>query len=316
MNIAVLIPCYNEDKTIGKVVADFKSHLPQARIYVFDNNSDDATAAVAAAAGADVMVELRQGKGNVVRSMFRSVEADVYVMVDGDDTYPVAAVGDLIRPVLEGQADMVIGDRLSNRTYYRENKRLLHGFGNRLVRGLINRLFRARLTDIMSGYRSFSRDFVKNVPLLSQGFEIETELTLWALDRRFLIKEVPIVYRDRPSGSQSKLRTLNDGLRVLRTIIRIFKDFKPLVFFGNAAVSFLLLGLLAGTVPVIQFIKTRFIDSVPLAVLATGLIILSVISLAIGVILDTLVKMDRYHYELQMNARACPRKPGPASPHE
>lgn len=315
MDIAVLIPCYNEEKTIAKVVSDFRAQLPLARICVFDNNSSDATAAVASAAGAEVVGELRPGKGNVVRSMFRRVDADIYIMVDGDDTYPAEDAESLIRPIAEKRADMVIGDRLSNNTYDRENKRLLHGFGNRLVRRLINRLFKARLTDIMSGYRSFSREFVCNVPLLSRGFEIETELTLLALDRRFLIQEVPIVYRDRPTGSQSKLRTLQDGLRVLKTILWIFKDFRPLVFFGAAAALFLLLGLAAGTIPVLQFIHARYIDSVPLAVLATGLVILSVLALAIGLILDTIVKMYRYQYELEVSARISPRpgtRPGPS----
>jgi hypothetical protein len=228
----------------------------------------------------------------------------VYLVVDGDDTYPAEAAEELIRPIIQGEADMVIGDRLTNRTYFRENKRRFHGFGNNLVCGLINVLFKSSLRDIMSGYRAFSREFAKSVPILSTGFEVETELTLQALDKRYLIREIPIDYRDRPAGSSSKLSTFRDGFRVVRTILWIFKDFRPLYFFGSAAALGCAAGLAAGAVPVIQFIKTRYVDSVPLAILSTGLIILSMISFAIGLILDTTVKMHRYQYELERNAQA------------
>ena len=230
MRVAVLLPCYNEEPTIGKVVRDFRAALPEAAIYVYDNNSMDGTAQVAAAAGAIVRREPVQGKGNVIRRMFREVEADAYIMADGDDTYPADQAEALLRPVLEEGADMVIGDRLSS-TYFEQNKRPFHNGGNRVVRWLIRRFWHTDIHDIMTGYRAFSRAFVKSFPVMSAGFEIETEMTIHALDRRFLLREVPVAYRDRPEGSVSKLNTFSDGLSVLRTIILLYKEYRPLRFF-------------------------------------------------------------------------------------
>ena len=230
--IAVLIPCYNESKTIAKVVADYKNALPEADVYVYDNNSSDGTDEIARKAGAIVRYERRQGKGNVIRSMFRDIDADCYLMIDGDDTYPADNAREMCDYVLSRGVDMVIGDRLSS-TYFEENKRPFHNFGNSLVRTLINRLFHSNVKDIMTGYRAFSRSFVKHFPVLSRGFEIETEMTIHALDKNFLMKEVPIKYRDRPEGSVSKLNTYSDGFKVLMTIARLFRDYKPFVFFSS-----------------------------------------------------------------------------------
>ena len=240
--IAVLIPCYNESKTIAKVVADYKNALPEADVYVYDNNSSDGTDEIARKAGAIVRYERRQGKGNVIRSMFRDIDADCYLMIDGDDTYPADNARQMCDYVLQGGVDMVIGDRLSS-TYFEENKRPFHNFGNSLVRTLINRLFHSNVKDIMTGYRAFSRSFVKHFPVLSRGFEIETEMTIHALDKNFLLKELPIKYRDRPEGSLSKLNTYSDGFKVLMTIARLFRDYKPFVFFTSVFVICLLLAL-------------------------------------------------------------------------
>ncbi|MCL6636865.1 MAG: glycosyltransferase family 2 protein [Alicyclobacillus sp.] len=301
MKIAVLIPCYNEELTIAKVVQDFRRELPEAEIYVYDNNSSDRTAEQAARAGAVVRREPRQGKGNVVRSMFRDVQADIYVMVDGDDTYPAEFVHELLRPIQEGWADMVLGDRLSNGSYEQENKRPFHNFGNNLVRALINRLFHARLHDIMTGYRAFNRRFVKHLAVASEGFEIETEMTLHALDKKFNLAEVPIDYRDRPPGSVSKLNTVSDGVRVLRTVFWIFKDYKPLAFFGTCAVICCLLGLAVGIPVISEFVRTHWISKVPSAILAVGLMVLSTISVTCGFILDTIVRHHRELYQLLLN---------------
>ncbi|MCL6516334.1 glycosyltransferase family 2 protein [Alicyclobacillus sp.] len=301
MKIAILIPCYNEEPTIGKVVSDFRRELPEAEVYVYDNNSRDRTADVAAAAGAIVRREPRQGKGNVVRSMFRDVHADVYVMVDGDDTYPAEFVHQLIAPVMRKEADMVIGDRLSNGSYTKENKRPFHNFGNNLVRWLINTLFHSDLRDIMTGYRAFNRLFVKNMPVASEGFEIETEMTLHALDKKFRIVEIPIDYRDRPEGSFSKLNTLSDGMRVLRTVFWIFKDYKPLAFFCTAALVFFACGLAVGIPVITEFIATRMISKIPSAILAVGFMMLSSISVTCGFILDTIVRQHRDVYQLLLN---------------
>lgn len=230
--IAVIIPCYNEELTIGKVIKDFKNELPDATIYVYDNNSNDRTGDIAKINGAIVKKEFMQGKGNVVRAMFRDIDADLYIMTDGDDTYPACFVNDLIEPIIKGEADMVVGDRLSNGAYLKENKRLFHNFGNNLVRGIINKLFKTSLKDIMSGYRVFNKKFVKNIPVLSNGFEIETEMTLYALDKKYLIKEIPIKYKDRPNGSFSKLNTFRDGIKVIKTIFFVFKNYKPIIIFS------------------------------------------------------------------------------------
>ena len=301
MKIAVLIPCYNEELTIEKVIKDFKKELPNADIYVYDNNSKDKTAEIARRNGAIVRHEYRQGKGNVVRSMFRDVDADIYVMVDGDDTYPAEEVHKLIKPIEEGRADMVIGDRLTNGTYQKENKRHFHEFGNNLVRKSINVLFKTNLKDIMTGYRVFNKIFVKNMPVMSPKFEIETEMSLHALDKKFIIEEIPIVYRDRPAGSVSKLNTVSDGIKVVETIIKMFKDFKPRQFFWVISLIFIVLGLIVGIPVIIEFIKTNYITKVPSAVLATGIMIFALITAQCGVILDTVVKQNRENYELQLS---------------
>lgn len=232
--IAILVPCYNESKTIGKVIKDFKDVLPEANIYVYDNNSTDNTAEIAKEAGAIVRHEYRQGKGNVIRSMFRDIKADCYLMVDGDDTYPAEEAVKLVELVLDKGVDMVIGDRLSS-TYFIENKRRFHNTGNRLVRFLINFLFHSNVSDMMTGYRAFSPLFAKSFPVLSKGFEIETEMTIHALDKNFLIEEIPVGYRDRPIGSESKLDTVSDGIRVLKTIAALFREYKPFAFFSIIA---------------------------------------------------------------------------------
>ena len=298
--IAVLIPCYNEEITIEKVIKDFKKELPEAEIYVYDNNSKDKTTQKAKENGAIVKHEYRQGKGNVVRSMFRDIDADIYVMVDGDDTYPAEEVHKLIQPIRDGQADMVIGDRLTNGTYKNENKRKFHEFGNNLVRNSINKLFKTNLKDIMTGYRVFNKLFVKTMPVMSPKFEIETEMSLHALDKKFIIKEIPIVYRDRPQGSQSKLNTFEDGIKVIKTIIKMFKDFKPRQFFWLMSLIVAIIGLIVGLPVIIEFIRTSYITKVPSAVLATGIMIFSLIIAQCGVILDTVVKQHREKYELEI----------------
>ncbi len=284
--IAVLIPCFNEAVTIEKVVRDFRQQLPTATIYVYDNNSSDGTGDIAAAAGAVVVHEKRQGKGHVLASMFEDVEADVYVLVDGDDTYPAADVHRLIRPVADGRADMVVGTRLSD--YSDRSFRPLHVFGNRLVVWLVNRVFGSRLTDIMSGYRAMNRDFVKTVPIVSKGFEVETQMTLQALHYDFVIEEVQVSYGKRPEGSESKLNTLSDGFRVLLTIFDIFKAYRPLLFFFIVAMVLFGLGLLVGSVPVWEFFRTGSITHLPSAVLASGIMVLGAIALAVGLVLDTI----------------------------
>lgn len=300
MKIAVLLPCYNEELTIGKVVDDFKRELPEATIYVYDNNSSDKTTEVALAHGAVVRQEPRQGKGNVVRSMFRQIDADVYVMADGDDTYPAEFVHEIIKPVINGEANLVIGDRLSNGTYFNENKRKFHGFGNTLVKNLINRLYKSDITDIMTGYRAFDRLFVKSLPVTSPGFEIETEMSIHALDNKFLIKEVAIDYRDRPEGSESKLNTVQDGIKVLRMIFTLFKDYKPYLFFTSWAAVFLILGLVAGVPVIVEYVQTSFVTRVPSAILAVGLVMLSMLSFACGLILDTVAGTHRKQFELEL----------------
>lgn len=299
-NVAVLIPCYNEELTIAKVINDFKIELPSSMIYVYDNNSTDNTAKIAKEHGAVVKNERLQGKGNVIRSMFRDIDADIYVMIDGDDTYPAEFVHDLIRPIIEHDADMVIGDRLSNGSYKDKNTRHLHNFGNNLVKSLINSLFNADLKDIMTGYRVFSRSYVKNIPVNSSGFEIETEMTLHALDKKIPLLEIPIDYRDRPEGSFSKLNTFSDGFRVLKTIFWVFKDYRPLTFFSVMAALFFVLALGIGMPVVIEFIQTSYITKVPSAILAVGLMLIAIMSLFSGFILDTVVKQHREFFELRL----------------
>lgn len=300
--IAVLLPAYNEEVTIQKVIKDFQRELPEADIYVYDNNSKDKTNELAREAGAIVRFEPRQGKGNVVRSMFREIDADYYIMVDADDTYPANEVQKLLEPLRTGMADMTIGDRLSNGTYAEENKRGFHGFGNNLVRILVNRLYKGNYNDIMTGYRGFNRLFVKNFPVLSPGFEIETELSIHSLDKRFKLVEVPITYQDRPEGSESKLNTFSDGFKVLRMIFNLFKDYKPLLFFSIVTLIFFLLGLIAGVPVVTEFAKTGLIDKMPSAILATGFMILAALSFVSGFILDTIVRQQRMQYEMSIYA--------------
>lgn len=300
MKIAVLVPCYNEELTIGKVVEDFKKELPEADIYVYDNNSKDNTSKIAEEKGAIVVKEYRQGKGNVVRSMFRDIDADIYIMVDGDDTYPAEAARDMIQPIINGEADMVIGDRLSNGTYFQENKRPFHDFGNNLVKGLIGLLFKNEIRDIMTGYRAFNRYFVKTMPVLSDGFQIETEMSIHALDKKFLLKEIPIDYRDRPEGSESKLSTFKDGYRVLSALGSLFKNYKPMAFFGIVTLVTFVLGLLVGMPVILEFVRTGFVSKVPSAILAVGFMVIAILSLVCGVILDTIVKNNKMNYELYL----------------
>jgi glycosyltransferase involved in cell wall biosynthesis len=301
MKTAVLIPCFNEEKTIAKVISDFQKELPSADIYVYDNNSTDSTPAIAGKAGAIVRLEYRQGKGNVVRSMFRDIEADIYVLVDGDNTYPAESVHDLISPLVRNEADMVTGDRLSGKTYQKENKRPFHEFGNNIVTYFINKMFNASLHDVMSGYRGFNRFFVKTLLVLSEGFEIETEIVLHALDKRFLIKEVPIVYRDRVHGSYSKLKTFEDGIKVIRTILWIFKDYRPLVFFGYGSLIFLFLGGCFGLPAIIYLVNTFKLPSILFIVFMFFLAFFSTILFSVGLVLDTVVKFHRLDYEKSIN---------------
>ena len=295
--IAVLIPCYNESKTIEKVVKDYKKVLPNADIYVYDNNSTDGTDKIAKKAGAIVKYEYRQGKGNVIRSMFRDIDADCYLMIDGDDTYPKENAKEMCDLVLNGKADMVIGDRLSS-TYFTENKRPFHNFGNKLVRGLINLLFKSDIKDIMTGYRAFSYEFVKTFPVLSKGFEIETEMTIHALDKNFLLKEIPVEYRDRPEGSVSKLNTYSDGFRVLKTIARLFKEYKPTVFFSFISLIFLIISLIFGIPVFVEFFDTGLVPRIPTLIFAGFMLIISILLFVCGLILEVVVKKHRQLFEL------------------
>lgn len=299
-SIAILLPCYNEAMTIKKVINDFQKELPSADIYVYDNNSTDDTYQIAVNEGAIVRKEPRQGKGNVIRQMFFDIDADFYLMVDGDDTYPAEACHELLKALKENRADMVIGDRLSNGTYFNENKRAFHDFGNNLVKNSINWLYKANIKDVMTGYRGFNRLFVKSFPVMSSGFQIETEFTIHSLDKRFKLVEIPIDYRDRPEGSESKLDTFSDGIKVLMTIFKMCKDYKPLFFFSMWFALFFILGLLAGIPVISEFIRNGFITKIPSAILATGLMILSLLLLVTGLILDTVVTDDKKNYELNL----------------
>jgi glycosyltransferase involved in cell wall biosynthesis len=283
--IAVLIPCYNEELTIGKVIRDFRAHLPESTIYVFDNGCSDRTAEIARELGACVIPEARQGKGFVVESMLATVDSDLYVLVDGDDTYPAECVGALLEPVLNAKADMTVGARREENTS--DSFRPMHVFGNRLVCGLINKIFRAKLTDIMSGYRAFNRKVVQRIPVVSSGFEVETELTVQMLYYNLKMVEIPVPYRGRPQGSASKLRTLPDGVRVLWKIFSLFRNFKPLTFFGGLGILALMLGLLAGSLPVYDFIRSGFteVKRFPLAILASALVLLAASLALLGIML-------------------------------
>ena len=298
--VAVLVPCYNEAVTIAKVVDDFRRVLPEATVYVYDNNSSDGTAALAAAHGAVVRFESRQGKGNVVRQMFRDIEADYYLMVDGDDTYPAEAAPDLLAPLAADEADMTVGDRLSNGSYGEENDRAFHGFGNDLVRFLIKAIYGYAFEDVMTGYRAFNRVFVKTMPVLSEGFQIETEISIHAVDKRWRIVDVPIDYRDRPEGSVSKLSTFGDGARVLRAITSLFKDYRPFAFFGWVALVFLLLGLVTGVPVIAEYLATDYVSKIPSAVLAVALVLCGALSITAGIILDTVAKSHRKQWEIEV----------------
>ncbi len=298
--IAVLIPCYNESRTIAKVVSDYKAALPEADIYVYDNNSKDNTDDIARKAGAIVRYERRQGKGNVIRTMFREIDADCYLMIDGDDTYPAENAAEMCKLVLEQKVDMVIGDRLSS-TYFEENKRPFHNFGNTLVRGLINKLFHAHVKDIMTGYRAFSRPFVKHFPVLSQGFEIETEMTIHALDKNFYLCEVPVQYRDRPEGSVSKLNTYSDGLKVLMTIARLFREYKPFLFFSIVAALFLLVSLILFFPVFIEYLHTGLVPRFPTLIVSGLLALLGFMFFFCGIVLDVVAQKHRQLFEILMN---------------
>lgn len=299
MKTAVLLPCYNEEATIAKVVADFRAALPDADIYVYDNNSTDGTAEAACRAGAIVRREPVQGKGNVVRRMFREIEADCYLMADGDDTYPAEQAAEMIRPVLQEKVDMVVGDRLSS-TYFEQNKRPFHNGGNRIVRWLIRRFWHSNIHDIMTGYRAFSHRFVKNFPVMSGNFEIETEMTIHALDKRFLIHEIPIAYRDRPQGSVSKLNTISDGFSVLKTIVVLYKEYRPLRFFGWLATLLTLVGAVL-VIPVLsEYLHTGLVPRFPTLFVSLFLFLAALQSVFTGLCLDVMVTKDRKNYELHL----------------
>ena len=299
--VAVLVPCYNEEITIGQVVADFRAVLPEADIYVFDNNSSDRTVEEARSAGAMVFHERRQGKGFVVQAMFSNVDADVYVMVDGDGTYPPAAVSRLIAPVLRGEADMVVGSRLHNES--KSQFKQANRWGNRLVLAVLNTIFKVHLTDILSGYRAFSRRFVKSLPLFGGGFEIETELTIKAVARAYRIVEVPIDLVHRPEGSHSKIRFLQDGALILNTILALFRDYKPLTFFGGIGLALFVMGLIPGVIVIVEFINTGLVPRLPSAVLAVGLVLCGLLSCTIGLILHSIARRSQeLEYQLQVLA--------------
>jgi glycosyltransferase involved in cell wall biosynthesis len=297
MKLAILIPCYNEALTIEKVVQEVKKEFPEAAVHVYDNNSTDKTAEIAHANGAFVVQESRQGKGNVVRSMFKDIDADVYVLIDGDNACSAESIHDLIKPIIDGRADMVIGERMSNGTYSKENTRAFHSLGNNLVKNLINFFFKSKLTDIMAGYRAFNRYYVKTFPVLSRGFEIETEMTIFALHNNYKVTEVPLVFRNRPEGSVSKLNTFRDGLKVLKVILLFFKDLRPLLFFGSTSLLVAITGIIVGIKPIIEFLNGGFVYRVPSAILAAALEIIALLLFACGLILDSAVSYQRALHE-------------------
>ena len=298
--IAVLIPCYNESKTIEKVVKDYKKALPEADIYVYDNNSSDGTDEIARKAGAIVRYETKQGKGNVIRTMFREIDADCYLMVDGDDTYPAESARKMCDYVLEKNVDMVIGDRLSS-TYFQENKRPFHNFGNKLVERLINKIFKSNIVDIMTGYRAFSYNFAKTFPILSKGFEIETEMTIHAIDKNFTLKEVPIQYRDRPEGSVSKLNTFSDGFKVIKTIATLFKEYRPAFFFNILGTIILIISIFMGIPVLVEYFKTGLVPRFPTLIVASIFLVISLLLYSIGIILQVIVKKHRQLFERLLN---------------
>ena len=304
---AVLIPCYNEGKTIEKVVRDFRAALPDAVVYVYDNNSTDGTAESAAAAGAVVRHEYSQGKGNVIRRMFREVDAECYIMADGDDTYPAENAPEMVSRVLERKADMVVGDRLSS-TYFTENRRPFHNTGNSFVRASINRLFKCDIKDIMTGYRAFSYEFVKTFPVLSEGFEIETEMSIHAADKRLRVENVVVTYRDRPEGSVSKLNTFSDGIKVLRTIGRLFRTYRPMEYFGLLSAVLMLLGVLF-VIPVLEdYAQTGMVARFPTLIVCGFVMLAAIISFFAGLLLMTLRMKDRQEFEMRLHAASDQKK--------
>ena len=297
--IAVLLPCYNEAKTIEKVVTDFKAALPEAVIYVYDNNSTDSTAEIAERAGAVVRREYKQGKGNVIRRMFREIDAECYLMADGDDTYPADYAREMADKVLLRGADMVVGDRLSS-TYYEENKRPFHNFGNSLVKKSINFIFKSDINDIMTGYRAFSYEFVKTYPVLSKGFEIDTEMSIHAIDKNMLVENVIIDYRDRPEGSESKLNTYSDGFKVIRTILRLFRDYKPLAFFSIIALVLFVLAVIFFIPVLVDYLKTGLVAKFPTLIVCGFAVLASIQSFFSGLTLESLRRKSRQDFELEL----------------
>lgn len=298
--IAVLIPCYNEAKTIEKVVKDYKKVLPEADIYVYDNNSTDGTDEIARKAGAIVRYEKKQGKGNVIRTMFREIEADCYLMIDGDDTYPSENAREMCNYVLNENVDMVIGDRLSS-TYFKENKRPFHNFGNRIVRWSINKIFKSKINDIMTGYRAFSYEFVKSYPVLSKGFETETEMTIHAIDKNFTLKEIPVQYRDRPEGSVSKLNTYKDGVRVIKTIATLFKEYKPGLFFNIISLFIFIIAAILVIPVFIEYMNTGLVPRFPTLIVAGLLVVISLLLTTTSIILQVIVKKNKQIFEILLN---------------
>ncbi|MDE6087792.1 MAG: glycosyltransferase [Oscillospiraceae bacterium] len=295
--IAVLIPCYNEAATIGKVVQDFRRELPEAVIYVYDNNSKDNTAEIARNAGAVVRQEYQQGKGNVIRRMFREIDAECYLMVDGDDTYPAEHAKEMCRPVLEKKIDMVIGDRLSS-TYFQENKRPFHNFGNSIVRFCINHFFESDIKDIMTGYRAFGFHFVKTFPVLSKGFEIETEMSIHAIDKNMSTENVLIHYRDRQEGSESKLNTYSDGIKVLLTIVRLYKNYKPMQFFGVISALLILIAVVFFLPIWIDYLHTGLVAKFPTLIVCGFIALSALISFFSGMLLSCIVQKNRQDFEI------------------
>ena len=304
--IAVLIPCYNEEKTVEKVVADVRSALPEATVYVYDNNSTDRTAQLALKAGAVVRQEFAQGKGNVIRRMFREIDAQCYLMIDGDDTYPLDCAREMVNRVLERHADMMVGDRLSS-TYFTENKRPFHNFGNSLMRTCINRLFRTDIKDIMTGYRAFSYEFVKTFPVFSTGFEIETEMTIHAVNYHMQVENVIVEYRDRPEGSVSKLNTYSDGMRVIRKMLQLYKNYKPMKCFGLAAMVLILVAVIL-FVPILgEYVATGLVPRFPTLIVCGFLVMAAIQAIFSGMVLDVQVAKDRRDFEYRLN-RVCSEK--------
>lgn len=299
-SVAVLIPCYNEELTIGDVIDDFTRALPGAMVYVHDNNSTDNTSSIAREHGAVVRQEPRQGKGNVIRQMIRDIDAQYYIMVDGDNTYPAEAAPALLEPIMAGRADMTLGDRLTNGTYEEENKRAFHGFGNDLVRALIRWLYGFSYSDVMTGYRAFNKPFALTLPILSDGFQVETELSIHAVDKRWRVEQIPIEYRDRPAGSVSKLSTVSDGVKVLATIATLFRDYRPMALFGWLSLLFLALGLAVGVPVVLEFGQTGLVPRLPSAIVSVALVGASALSLVCGLILDATGKANRKAFELEV----------------